>query len=84
MSVPAGYYFKPGDVVKFNKTRKKNPYLQICMRYEGKSNYLYVHRVVWFLEYGYQVDLIDHIDMNPFNNNPSNLRESHDATKSLQ
>ncbi|UIW12540.1 MAG: hypothetical protein [Enterobacter phage ENC19] len=73
---PAGYYFKPGDMVKCHKTRKKTPHVQICMRYDGKSNYLYVHRVVWFLEYGYQVDTIDHIDLNPLNNDPSNLREA--------
>ena len=34
------------------------------------------HRVIFFMHYGFQPSCIDHIDGNPKNNNPSNLREA--------
>lgn len=37
---------------------------------------LHVHRVIFFLEYGYHPEIIDHIDRNHLNNHISNLRPS--------
>lgn len=49
---------------------KPDGYL-IC---QYKNKQLLVHRVIFFLEYGYLPINVDHIDHNRQNNHPSNLR----------
>ena len=73
-----GKFYKAGDKVK---TFKSQDHLQIAIVMDnGRVLKPYVHRVVWFLEHGTQPEIIDHIDRNPLNNAPRNLRES-DAKK---
>ena len=40
--------------------------------YLGKR--YYVHRVIFYLVHGYEPPVVDHIDNNPSNNDPANLR----------
>lgn len=40
---------------------------------------LYVHRVLWKMRHGTEPWAIDHIDGNPLNNHPDNLRECSDS-----
>ena len=72
---PAGRWYKAGDKVKVSKNNEGYLFFNIGFD-NGKRIHVKVHRVVWFLEYGTQVDLIDHIDQNKENNAPSNLREA--------
>lgn len=50
-------------------------YKRVCISQSGiiSRNYL-SHRIVFFIVYGEQPETIDHIDMNPSNNCPTNLR----------
>ena len=62
-----------GDPVGFStrKTGHRNVYLQI----NGKLRGFVYARVVWFLHTGQYPELeIDHIDCNPLNDHPANLR----------
>jgi hypothetical protein len=55
-----------------------NGYLQVCLYLNNKPKYIYIHRLVCkhFLE-NYDNELeIDHIDINPSNNNINNLRQA--------
>lgn len=72
-----GYYYRPGDKVATQLNGKGA--MRIQFSYQGKQRKFLVHRIVWFLEYGTQVLLIDHKDVNPQNNRPDNLREGTDA-----
>tara|TARA_R110000823_G_scaffold267458_1_gene387454 strand:+ start:62 stop:616 length:555 start_codon:yes stop_codon:yes gene_type:complete len=47
---------------------------------KGKRFFYINHRVVWFLNYGYVPEMLDHIDGDRLNNRVENLRP---ATKSL-
>lgn len=68
--------FAPGDIVKTHVGSQRG-HLSIWLYLGNGVKYkLYVHRVVWFLEHGYQVAIIDHIDQNVLNNAPRNLREA--------
>lgn len=50
-------------------------YKRICISQSGvKSRNYLSHRIIFFMVYGDQPETIDHIDMNPSNNKPSNLR----------
>lgn len=78
-SVAAGFRkegsrYKKGDVVRVRL--HKEGYLYFTFYNNGHKLNLFVHRVVWFLEYGTQVELIDHIDQDKTNNRPSNMREA--------
>lgn len=42
--------------------------------YKGRT-YL-VHRIIWFLEYGYWPSVLDHVDRDKLNNRIENLREA--------
>ncbi|HBL5176781.1 TPA: HNH endonuclease, partial [Enterobacter hormaechei] len=57
-------------------TCQSGKYLRACVRYNGKSHSLPLHRLVWALSNGAIPDgyYIDHIDNNPANNHPYNLR----------
>lgn len=77
-----GRYYKIGDIVKVQKTRFGYLSVAFHSESEGKQVHLLVHRVVWYLEYGTQVKIIDHIDRNKENNHPNNLRES-DESKNM-
>ena len=48
-------------------------------RLKIKSLYYLNHRVVWFLNYGYVPDVLDHIDGDPSNNRVENLRPATNA-----
>lgn len=52
--------------------KDNNGYLSVYLK--GKT--YKVHRVIWFMEYGYFPKLIDHRDRNPSKNTLSNLREA--------
>ena len=51
-----------------------------CVRKDGyrlvrvENKLTYVHRIIYWLHYGYFDGVIDHIDMNPLNNRIENLR----------
>ena len=57
-----------------------NGYMCFNRSFGGKSLFYRNHRVVWFLNYGYVPDFLDHIDGDRFNNRVENLRP---ATSSL-
>lgn len=50
--------------------------------YKGRLNQktVYAHRIVFALYYGYEPDVVDHIDGDTLNNDPKNLRN---GTKAL-
>lgn len=72
---PRGRWYKSGDKVKVSKCKKGYLIFNMCLD-NGKTMCLKVHRVVWFLEHGTQVKVIDHKDRNKENNAPDNLREA--------
>ena len=51
-----------------------NGYSRLKIYFKGKSFYYLNHRVVWFLNYGYVPDVLDHIDGDSSNNRVENLR----------
>lgn len=78
------FYYKNGDLYwKVDKGRAKKD--SRAGRYTGpnknrrqvsvNNKLLGVHRVVWYLHYGYMPKVLDHIDRNPENNSIENLRE---------
>lgn len=55
----------------------KEGYRHISPRIDGKSKYISVHRLRWFMEYKYlPEEELDHIDNDQDNNRISNLRKS--------
>lgn len=69
-----GQFYKVGDIVKVSKVTAGH--LKVSFSFEGKQYFELVHRIVFFLEHGYCPPVIDHIDGNPENNDPPNLREA--------
>ena len=70
-----GRWYKAGDPVKVYKNSRG----YLCFKFwrsDGYSLVIKVHRVVWYLEHGTQVKMIDHVDRNRENNAPDNLRVS--------
>ena len=51
-----------------------NGYLKLRRSIKGKVFRYLNHRVVWFLNYGYVPDFLDHIDGDKLNNRVENLR----------
>lgn len=60
-----------GSVFINNGGNKKRKYRRF--RLFGKV--YFSHRIIWFLNYGYMPNIIDHIDGNGLNNKLSNLRD---------
>jgi hypothetical protein len=52
-------------------TKNKNGYFQIQLN----KKFIYLHRAIFLMQYGYLPSCIDHIDGNPSNNKIENLRE---------
>lgn len=59
-------------------SKMKNGYYHI--QFNGK--YIYLHRAIFFMHYGYLPKLVDHIDGDPSNNKIENLREATTAQNS--
>lgn len=74
--LPEGYFYRVGDKVKTKKLNYGHLAIDVYNKVKKRTSTYLVHRIVWFLEYGTQVKVIDHIDGNPENNNPPNLREA--------
>jgi hypothetical protein len=47
-----------------------------------KGQHVMLHRVIFYILYGWMPEYVDHIDRNPKNNNPENLRAASKATNS--
>lgn len=61
--------------------KNKNGYIEIRLtKIDGSHPMIFAHRVIFAIHNGYLPDLVDHIDQNPQNNYPNNLR---DASKKL-
>lgn len=74
-----------GIVWKVNKGRAKagEPAITAIGNgyYKGRLNQktVYAHRIVFALHYGFEPDIVDHIDGNTLNNDPENLRNGSKA-----
>lgn len=65
--VGSDLYWANGNLAGY---RRPNGYIIVTYR---KAKHL-AHRIVFFLTHGYLPAMIDHVDGNPSNNAPSNLR----------
>jgi hypothetical protein len=69
-------YWRTGtSIMAVNKT---NDYARVVLRFDGaKQSIMYIHRLACWLKYGKRPTpnhSVDHIDRNPLNNMPENLR----------
>ena len=63
---------KPHRMVDGNINNKG--YRFVAVWKDGRQHMVLAHRIIYALKRGYLPETLDHIDCNPLNNNPSNLR----------
>ncbi len=66
----AGYFNKRTD-----SQQEGFGYWRVGISREGALGHFKLHRLIWFWNYGYFPEVVDHIDNDTQNNNISNLRE---------
>lgn len=62
---------------------KSDSYLRITVRKDKREKTYLVHRVCWYLVYGFWPNVIDHKDGDPLNNKLHNLREASTAENTV-
>lgn len=66
-------FFKNGNF-KYTGSVDSKGYRRVGITVEGKSKLLRVHRIIYFLHYGYLPEMLDHIDGDRSNDRIENLR----------
>lgn len=84
-SILSDWFELDGEIVKWKRAGRGIPLDRIARTRLESNGYMYLwcrgkrfllHRVKFFLKYGYIPDYVDHADGNPLNNELSNLREA--------
>ncbi|AFC22054.1 putative homing endonuclease [Cronobacter phage vB_CsaP_GAP52] len=84
-SILSDWFELDGETVMWKKAGRGIPLDRIARTRLEKNGYVYLwcrgkrfllHRVKFFLKYGYAPEYIDHVDGNPLNNDFHNIREA--------